>query len=181
MEYADYLIVTIEVSIALAGFAGIVVAFQYRNGSRVKRGEVLGLSLLVNNGLVCAGFAALPLALFGFGLADETVWQISSSLMLVNYVAFFYLVARQLTKVRLGNKRLKLFYISLYVPAIVIFLMNIMNILGIVFHQEFGPYFLALLQPLVLAGLMFAQLVMHPLWRDVKQYEEAKANGQLEK
>lgn len=174
MEYADYLIVTTEVAIALAGFAGIVVAFQYRNGSRLKRGEVLGLSILVNNGLVCAGFGVLPLALFGFGLAIETVWTISSSLILVNYVVFFYVVAQQLTKVRLRNRRLKLFYISLYLPATVIFVMNVMNVLGIVFHQEFGPYFLALLQPLVLAGLMFSQLVMSPLWRDVKQHEEAK-------
>ncbi|MDD9890826.1 MAG: hypothetical protein OXU30_10850 [Gammaproteobacteria bacterium] len=47
MDHVSVLIIAIEVSIGLMGFAGIVVAFQFQNGREIRRREILGLTLLV--------------------------------------------------------------------------------------------------------------------------------------
>ena len=45
MEVTDLLILSAEVSVALAGFAGIVATFQFRDAKKVKRAELVGLCL----------------------------------------------------------------------------------------------------------------------------------------
>lgn len=70
MDPVSVLIIAIEVSIGLTGFAGIVVAFQFQKNPPVLRREILGLTLLVQNGLVSAFFLRL------FHLS----WKVSTSL-----------------------------------------------------------------------------------------------------
>jgi len=96
MDHVSVLIIAIEVSIGLTGFAGIVVAFQLQNGRQVRRREVLGLTLLVQNGLISAFFATFPLVLESFALPLSTVWLWSSSLCVANYFLMAYIWIRRL-------------------------------------------------------------------------------------
>jgi len=67
----------------------------------------------------------------------------------------------------------------MFIPNIFIVVLLFMNIFGIVFEQEFGPFLIGLVYPLILAGIIFAQLILAPLWRAVWSYErELKENAQ---
>ena len=63
MDPYDLLMVGIEVSVAFAGFAGVVATFQFRDRTTVRRGDIVGLTMIVDFGLVCAFFSTLPLCL----------------------------------------------------------------------------------------------------------------------
>ena len=151
------------------------VAFQYRNAREIRRREMLGLTLLVHNGLVSALFATIPLLLQSFELSLASVWQISSSLAIANYFLMAYLWIKRLVNSDIKNKLALRFYYSLFVPNLIIVPLLVMNVFGIIFEQEFGPFLLALVWPLMIAGIIFAQLILAPLWRSVfKAEREAK-------
>ena len=78
MESTDLLLVGAEVSVAFAGFAGIIATFQFREAKQVKRGDVVGLTMIVQMSLNCALLSALPLLLSTFKLEATTIWTICS-------------------------------------------------------------------------------------------------------
>ena len=47
MEVFDVLILGAELSMALAGFAGIIATFQFRDTEKIRRADVVGLSIIV--------------------------------------------------------------------------------------------------------------------------------------
>ena len=177
MDHVSILIVVIEAAVGLAGFAGIVVAFQYRDSRLIRRREVLGLSFLVQNSLLSAVFATIPLLLESFNLPQQTVWKWSSILVIGNYLIMAYIWLRRLKKADVGSKTQRLLYYSLFIPNLLIAGILFMNVFGVVFNQEFGPYLLALAYPLGAAGLIFAQLILRPLWISVLKSEKAAAEA----
>ena len=48
MEQIDQLLTIAEISFALAGFAGVIATFQFRQQERVTRGQAISLSMIVN-------------------------------------------------------------------------------------------------------------------------------------
>lgn len=167
MEGTDQLLIITEVSVALAGFAGVVSAYQYKNGNNIRRGDALGISMMVNIGLVDAVFSVLPLILFGLGLRESVTWKISSFLMSVNYLIFFYYIVRNLKRVKVSKMSSKLAYGLLWFFGALILLVNIANAVGVGYDGQQGPFFVSLVLPLIVAGYMFARLVLRPLWRSV--------------
>ena len=166
MEGTDQLLIVTEVSVALAGFAGIVSAYQYKEGRKISRGDALGIAMMVNIGLVNAIFSLLPLILFSLGLNETATWKVCSALMAINYLIFFAYVFKNMRGVRVRKVSSKLIYILLYSVA---FIFMIVNVLGIGYNGEQGPFFVSLILLLVIAGYMFARLVLRPLWRSVHE------------
>ena len=56
-----------------------------------------------------------------------------------------------------------------------------LNAMSVVFHREFGVYFVALIVPLILSGYMFVRLVVHPLWRSVRERESLENKERRER
>ena len=63
MDPSDLLLVGIEVSVAFAGFAGVIATFQFSDPTKINRGNIMGLTMIVDFGLVCAFSSTLPLFL----------------------------------------------------------------------------------------------------------------------
>jgi hypothetical protein len=80
MEESALLLVGIEVSVAFAGFAGIVATFQNRNDARIGRGQLVGLTMIVIFSLVGAFFCSFPLFLSVLEVREATIWSINSAL-----------------------------------------------------------------------------------------------------
>lgn len=135
MDHVSVLIIAIEVSIGLTGFAGIVVAFQFQNGREIRRREILGLTLLVQNGLVSSLFATIPLVLESFEIPLSRVWQICSALSICNYFFMAVLWVRRLANSDITNKSQLLSYYSMFIPNIPIVILLFMNVFGIVFEH----------------------------------------------
>ncbi len=82
----------IEVSVALTGFSGLVVALA----SRRTAVTATLVSMLIVASIAAVMFSFLPLLLANAGLADPLIWRISSSLVVVYLIAIFvYRLARR--------------------------------------------------------------------------------------
>ena len=173
MNGTEQLLLMTEVAVALAGFAGIVAAYQFREGTNITRGDALGLAMLVNIGLVAAFFSLLPLAIYNIGTSEQTTWRLSSGLMCLNYCVFTYFITVNMKGINVRKLSSKMTYALLYVVGIVIFVVNALNAMNVYFDGEFGPFFISLMLPLIVAGYMFARLILRPLWRNIHEQEKA--------
>jgi len=63
VEVFDVLILGAELSMALAGFAGIIATFQFRDTEKIRRADVVGLSIIVVYSLLAALQCAVILIL----------------------------------------------------------------------------------------------------------------------
>jgi len=163
MEFEDQLLTYIEISIALAGFSGIVAAFQFRDDRRVTRGDVLGLTMLLTISLAAAFCAGLALLLLNFGLETEMIWSVMSIVMVLNNIGFIYVGTRGALKIGALTKqgRLVVAFMQLSMTAVSVILA--MNAFGIVFERMFAPVSLQFVSALSLAGMLFARLLIRPI------------------
>jgi hypothetical protein len=173
MGVSDLLLIGIEVSVAFAGFAGIVATFQTGEGKVIRRGTVSGLTLIVQYSLAVAFFCALPRILFEFSLPERNVWSICSILAAIATVGLSY---SAFINTRGAIRRRYTFFlvVTLHFINVPVVLGLIFNAADMVFHREAGPYLVALTYPLIMVGYMFSNLLLQPLWRSLRQQENMK-------
>lgn len=128
--------------------------------------------MIVIISLAAAFCSVLPLALLNFGFEERAVWSISSLLG-----GIFWLMGLVFTirNIRLGavapaTRILFGFFLALVAVAS---MANFLNTFGIIFDQEFGPYFAAFIFGFCLVLYNFSRLLLHPLWKVVRRQEAA--------
>lgn len=171
MEEAAQLLTLTQVAVAVAGFAGIIGTFQFKDGERIRRGDAIGIAVVVNTGLMSAFYSILPLLLSNFGLSDSTVWTISSVMACFIYVYFSIDIALRLKKFKTFKFYNKLVIFILFLIGLVVIVINFLNALNIVFIREFGPFYISLIYSLGLVCYMFSRLLLRPIWRTVRSQE----------
>ena len=170
MELSDLLLVGIEVSVAFAGFAGIIATFQFRDETRINRGQVVGLSLIVHLSLVLALLCALPFLLSIFEVQGAALWSVCSGLAALWTFYTQYTVHRDMRGA--ARRRSTRFFISMLQGVFVLIVISlILNIFDLVFHREPGPYITGIIIGLGLVGIMFTRLLIGPLWKVVHERE----------
>jgi predicted permease len=93
-DILDILIVGVEASIALAGFAGVIATYQINDVTRVRRGTVAALTVTVQCSLLAALGCAITLLLYTFGVKGVTLWVISSVIGAIFMATGAYGIAR---------------------------------------------------------------------------------------
>ncbi len=172
MDESDLLLVGIEVSVAFAGFAGIIATFQFRKEARISRGHIVGLTIIVNFSLMCAFFSALPLLLSVLRFEDAMIWSLGSVLACIYIPNRMYHTHRNMSVVAVKRSTQLLFRVLFGVAAL-LFVSNALNAANQVFHREPGPYIAGIFFGLGLVGYMFARLLLRPLWRALREQEAA--------
>jgi hypothetical protein len=170
MDESALLLVGIEVSVAFAGFAGIVATFQNRNEARIDRGHVVGLTMIVNFSLMGAFFCAFPLFLSVFRVEEATIWSVNSALQCVYTLNRMHYIHQNMSVVALKQSTRVLFRILQGVSFLVAVALAL-NAANQIFHREPGPSIAAIFFGLGLVGFMFARLLLRPLWRVVREQE----------
>ena len=173
MESLDILILAVEASIALAGFAGIIATFQFGEGQDVRRGDAVGLAMIVQFSLLVALASAIPIGLFSLGLEEEIIWTASSVTGAMLIVPGLRANRKSLGGVK-SKAKLRPFFMFGHIVSSCFIVVYVMNVLGIVFHRESGPLICANIWFLSLAGFMFSRLLLRPVWRNVRKQEAAK-------
>jgi len=174
MEVVDVLILCAEVSVSLAGFAGIVATFQFRNDKKVKRAELVGLTIIVNTALLDTLACIIPLVLFTYGIKETTVWGLSSGIIAILAAMILYKVNREL-RGRVRRKSIAVYYGSLQAIIGLAILAMLLNATGFIFHREPGPFITGVVAGMSMCGLMFARLLLYPLWRRLGEQESSHA------
>ncbi|MEZ5573997.1 MAG: hypothetical protein R3E64_18570 [Halioglobus sp.] len=174
MESLDLLILGVEASIALAGFAGIIATFQFGGAKDVRRSDAVGLTMILQISLMAALHSALTLLLYSFGLQATTLWALSSVFAVIFQAQGAYSAS---TKVRpaVRTESFKVFIVMLQIPTVCLIVINVMNASDIYFHKEPGPAIASIVWGLSLSGFMFSRLLLIPVWRNVHSQEAAKA------
>ena len=174
MDESALLLVGIEVSVAFAGFAGIIATFQNRGDAKGDRAEVVGLTIIVNFSLIGAFFCTLPLVLSVVGIEEATIWAVNSALQCLYTLNRMYYIHQNMSVVALRSSTRMLFRM-LQGVAFLLALALAFNASNQVFHREPGPSIAAIFFGLGMVGFMFARLLLRPLWRAVREQEKAKS------
>jgi len=88
----EFLLTLAEIAVALAGFAGLIVAISGRRGSSVDEAR-LNLQLLKNvlgASFMAAAFALLPVALLSMGTDPKSAWRGSAGVLAAALPLYMY-------------------------------------------------------------------------------------------
>lgn len=171
MEESAILLTLTQVTVAFVGFSAIIAAFQFKDGYSIKKSDAINLQFIVATGLVGTFFSLLPLMLSSFGLSDSMVWAVSSAVGSANYLGFIYYLSRNVKISKFRRKSAKVLVVSYFLVGFLILVLNLLNAFNILFHREFGPYFISLIYPLCLVGYFFTRLIFQPIWKTFKDKE----------
>ncbi len=174
MEVFDILLVGVEVSIALAGFAGVIATYQINDVTRVRRSVVGALTVIVQFSLLAALSCTIPLVLYTFGVKGVTLWLITSVVGVIFTAWGAYGSARSM-KGALAKKSSRLLFLLFQGLGALVALALILNAMDLVFHREPGPIVAGIIYALSVAGYMFSRLLLLPLWRIVREQEAANS------
>jgi hypothetical protein len=166
MEGSDVLIVIAEVSVAFAGFAGIVAVFRQRDLAEWAPVDATRFRFMVECSLTTILFALLPFVFHHLGASASITWSACSALMAAAVVGL--LISGSFSVRYLRSQA------SGFSPALLRFLqagtlltlaLLVLNALRIGFTAEFGPYLAALAWVLVGSGVNFFRLLLFGVGR----------------
>lgn len=173
MESLDILILGVEASIALAGFAGIIATFQFGGEKKVRRGDAVGLTMILQFSLLGALVSSMGILLYSFEITEAAVWSTCTALVVIVQSWATYNTHKHLRGID-RTKSLERLTLLLQSPTVFFILINLLNTSDTVFHREAGPIIASIVYALCIAGFMFSRLLLQPIWRSVRIQEAAK-------
>ncbi|NNF16779.1 MAG: hypothetical protein HKN70_08520 [Gammaproteobacteria bacterium] len=136
---------------------------------------MLSISLIIIISLCGAFSSVFPVALYNFGMEQRSIWSISSLIGGAFWTYGFFYTLRRLRLDRVGQVS-RITFVILMALVIVAAATNFMNAFGIVFDQEYGPFFAAFIFGYGLVLYNFSLLLLHPLWKKIHD-QETEAPG----
>ncbi len=177
LEAADLLLLGTEVSVAFAGFSGIIATFQLRSGTILSRGDVVGITIIVQLSLITTLFCIWPLVFLVSGVNEKLIWGFFSGAATVWAAMSMYLVHKNIAGA-VKNTTTRWVFRVLQMLAGILTICLALNASNLVFHREPGPLLAGLVFGLGLVGLMFSRLLLRPLWRMIHdQKTQGSASG----
>jgi len=163
MEQLEALVGISQLGIALSGFAGVVFALSGRDAIALPENRSR-LRVLLQNGLAASFLSLIPQFLWGL-MSAETVWALSSVAFVLYATASTVRIWRDALRARQADPALservpRGFTILLSVCAVFVVILQVGNI---VLWQSFNVFFLGVAFVLLVAALMFTQLLSSKL------------------
>ncbi len=159
MDHEDILLTLAEVSVALAGFSGVVAVFGRRDPGTWSFADRFRFFALVHTSLSSLLLCIIPFGLLAFSLAEETVWSALSALFVVYnaVVGFFtsrhFLAASSSERAEFTSGVMPVMF-AIFSPILVLSIYNV-AVLG-----TFGPFLVALIYLLVQSSFLFARMLV---------------------
>ena len=160
MQAAEALSALAEVSVAFAGFSGIVTAFRRHTPGEWSQLDRFRLRFMVEFSLATLALSLFPFFLSEFGLAEAEVWSLSS--LLLGGGALFYLVrsALRLRPLVVAGEPVSRGLASVSVAVgILITVSALANAEGLFAHPS-GVYLAGVGGCLFVSSAMFARLLL---------------------
>ena len=164
MEAPEALSTAAQIAVALAGFAGVVVAF--RSGSVYEWSEIdkFRLRLLLTNSIFPLAFSVFGLWLLTIKPPPEAIWRWCSAFALLFLLPFSVLslrTTRSLDPDEFKGLSKAIFYL-MFVLGIATILMQLYNATVL---NTFWAFYFAIIVQLMGAMLQFARLILLPPYR----------------
>ena len=161
MEPAEALSASAQVAIALAGFAGVVVAFRNRSVHEWSNIDKFRLRILLANSVTPFVLSILSMVLASANLDPPTTWRLCSLFTFILLVAIgsrYRVIFQRFfpqEEFKISGARRLIFNVASWF-AIAVTLLQLYNVISL---QAFWPFFAAIATFLVLAMLQFVLLV----------------------
>jgi hypothetical protein len=164
VQHEDLLIGIAEISIALTGFAGVVVVLGRRSSGPWPLAEQYHFRSLIENGLLAVLAALLPFAVLQHTSDPSTVWRVSSGIFGAASLAHAVVIqGRRQRRLRTTEGTAGLlptpWMIVIGLGSIAVHIALFLNAAGLFFEGTFGPYLYGLLWDLSMGSLFFIRLV----------------------
>ena len=159
MEHEDILLTLAEVSVAFAGFSGVVAVFGRRDPSTWSFSDRMRFFSLVQTSLSTLIFCVLPFGLFAVQVAEESVWGALSMLYVLYVIVVAVLFIRRL-RAAATSERAEFTPIVLPVTLAVTALIAVFNVYNVVVGATFGPFLVGLIWLLVQSSFLFARMLV---------------------
>lgn len=141
-----------EIAIGMAGFSAIVVVFKRRDTGSWLAEDADRFNGMILHSIAAVFFCMLPAVIAAFSALDTTIWRIGSAALGLQVLIHTLGI---LTLSSTGT--VALFLTGIFGGAVV--LLQALNVSGVFFSGEFGPYLLGVLWHLIHAGGLFVALV----------------------
>jgi len=160
LEASDTLLTLAEISLGLAGFAGIVVVFG-RGPGALPPADSLRLVALVGASFGTLFLSLIPIALGFVGVAEPELWQWSSAIMVALIVPGHVIGALHIRRIAAEMFEVTPVYL-LGIGACLLLsnlIAQICNCLGVASLPNFGVYLFGLIVYLGFAATQFARML----------------------
>ena len=159
MDAAETLALVAEISVAFAGFTGLVGAF--RPELRASPEHQQETRVLMEYSLITLGVALGPLVLFHMGVEEDHTWRIASGLTVFQIVVYYFWRGRELNGQLREKKRFLLYGFVLF--DVVFTLGLLVNALGLSPWQSSALYLANLTYLVAGTALSFLRFAS-PMW-----------------
>ncbi len=158
VDYQDLLLTLAEVSVALAGFSGVVTVFGRRRTGEWDPADRLHLSFMLETSLAALFLSILPFALLAAEVSPRSTWTVMSGVMAAFLVvadgAAIYRYRRLSSDQRMELGRIYGIAMTLGDSSVVV--LQLFNVFS---AQEFFPYLIGLMWLLFGCALSFVRLL----------------------
>jgi hypothetical protein len=160
MQGADLLQTVAEVSVAFAGFTGVVLAFGRRADRPWSPMDVYRFRVLLGASLQALLLSLIPFLLHYAGASERTTWAASSFLVCLLLLVVTAVDLRYLGPIREQIPRAdRLLGVGIGVGFVFVFPVQIANVLGAFTTGSIAAYLGALIYYLAMSSLMFLRLL----------------------
>jgi hypothetical protein len=166
VEHEGLLIGIAEISIALTGFAGVVIVLGRRSSGPWPLADQFQLRSLIENGLLVVLAALLPFAVLLHTPEPSVIWRVSSGIFGAAGGAHAFIIqGRRQRRLRShpeedSNSLFPIAWAGILVPiSAAVHGALLLNAAGVVFHGTFGPYLYGLLWDLCMGAVFFVRLI----------------------
>ena len=157
MQPSEALSTAAQVAVALAGFAGIIVAFRTGSVHEWELVDKFRLRLLLTNSAFALTFSLFGILLLSTDLEPSWRWRVCSLIALAITVPFAVrtsATANRLTQYRAGSARMMYYmFASLGTAALLLQIANL-------FINAFWPFFATIFVHLVAATFQFVRMIV---------------------
>jgi hypothetical protein len=159
MDHEDILLTLAEVSVALAGFSGVVAVFGRRDPGTWSFADRFRFFALVHTSLSSLLLCILPFGLLAFNIPEEAVWRALSSLLVLYLIVVAVLSTRRLLAAA-ASERGEFTAIVMPVGLAIGAATLALNIYNVAVGAAFGPFLLGLIFLLVTSSFLFARMLV---------------------
>ncbi|HUE40813.1 MAG TPA: hypothetical protein VMO75_02705 [Chthoniobacterales bacterium] len=160
MQPSEALSASAQISVTLAGFAGVVVAFRTRSVHEWTKIDKFRLQILLSNSALPFLLSIFAMVLSATKLSDQIIWRLCSLIAFVLTAATGQLLSHiyrafSRDELKTSGSRPWIFYSSGLVGIAV----TVLQIYNIILLQTFWPFFAMIATWLCLAMVQFVLLV----------------------
>ena len=159
MDHRDILLTLAEISVAFAGFSGVVAVFGRRDPGTWSFADRVRFFMLVHASLSSLLLCIVPFGLLALNVAEASVWRSLSAVFVLNIIVVGFLFIRRFLAAS-SSERAEFTLIVFPVFFAIIASVLVLSIYNVAVGATFGPFLVALIFLLVYSSFLFARMLV---------------------